>query len=109
MSNCLYEATLQKISKECGCNPIKFFKVDESFTACEDAKRHCMQKHLEDMGVERTITDGGIEKECWAACADQTYREGWGRHLTKVSFVLTPRTRFSYLFVVCDNALHWDQ
>ena len=78
MSNCLYEATLQKISKECGCNPIKFFKVDESFTACEDAKRHCMQKHLEDMGVERTITDGGLEKECWAACADQTYREGWG-------------------------------
>ena len=67
MSNCLYEATLQKISKECGCNPIKFFKVDKSFTACEGAQRHCMQRHLEDMGVERTIEDGGAQKECWAA------------------------------------------
>ena len=75
MSNCLYEASLQKISKECDCNPIKFFKVDESFTACEGAKRHCMQKHLEDMGLERTVTDRGLEKECWAACVDQTYRD----------------------------------
>ena len=79
MSNCLYEATLQKISKECGCNPIKFFKVDESFTACEGAQRHCMQRHLEDMGVERTIEDGGVQKECWAACVDQTYRDEAGR------------------------------
>ena len=46
MSNCLYEATLQKISKECGCNPIKFFKVDESFTACEGAQRHTTHREI---------------------------------------------------------------
>ena len=77
MSNCLYEATLQKISRECKCNPIKFFKVDGSFTPCEGAKKHCMQKHIKDMGSERTIFDRGLEKECWSACVDQTYRDDW--------------------------------
>jgi len=55
MSNCLFEATLQKIEAECGCTQKNFIEVVEGYPACTGAQKQCMNKLLDDIGSERYI------------------------------------------------------
>ncbi|TRY75809.1 hypothetical protein TCAL_07005 [Tigriopus californicus] len=73
MSNCLFEATLQKIEETCGCTPVKYIDVVEGFEACEGAEKECMNNLINFMGQERWIEDGDEIKECLAACQDQKH------------------------------------
>jgi len=52
MSNCLFEATLQKIEKECGCTQKNFIEI-VGYPACTGAQKECMNKLLDDIGSER--------------------------------------------------------
>ncbi len=75
MSNCLYEASLQKIAKECNCTPSFFAAfLPDPLTPCEGPKKFCMGKIMEDIGAERFILDEGVTKECLATCHDQTHQ-----------------------------------
>ena len=62
MSNCLFEATLQQIEKDCGCAPKYFVDMIEGFEACEGIQKQCMTTHMEAMGEQRIILDGGKQK-----------------------------------------------
>ena len=75
MSNCLYEASLQKIARECNCTPSFFAAfLSNPLEPCEGPKKLCMGKIMEDIGSERYILDDGLEKECLATCHDQTHQ-----------------------------------
>ena len=61
MSNCLFEATLQSIERECGCTPKYYIELSE-FEACEGRHKKCMQQELTNMGDERHILHDGVLK-----------------------------------------------
>jgi hypothetical protein len=59
MSNCLFEAALQKIEEECGCTPKYFVDIVDGFEACEGVQKQCMNILMEAMGEKREIMDRG--------------------------------------------------
>jgi hypothetical protein len=74
MANCLFEATLQKIEKNCGCTPVSFVDAADGYrnrNPCEGLQKLCMNQLNAKMGSDRTITDREQTKECLAACKDQ--------------------------------------
>jgi len=74
MSNCLFEATLQKIESDCRCTPKNFIEVIENgFPPCTGAGKECMNKHMDDMGDDRDVEDEGERKACLAVCEDQQF------------------------------------
>jgi hypothetical protein len=75
MSTCLYESTLQKIERECGCTPVKYVDVVANYSACEGLAKKCMVELSNELGGERMIADAadGTVKECLAACQDQPH------------------------------------
>ena len=73
MSNCLFEATLQKIEQVCNCTPKNFIKVTETYSSCIGDKKKCMNDILDDIGNVRSIDDNGEIKECYATCQDQKH------------------------------------
>lgn len=62
MTNCLFEATLQEIEKECNCTPKYFMDTVEGFSACEGKQKKCMNQLMTEMGDKREIIDDGEEK-----------------------------------------------
>ncbi len=62
MSNCLLEATLQKIEADCNCTPKFFLTTVTGYEACEGRKKKCMNDRLADMGEQRFIKDKGLSK-----------------------------------------------
>ena len=62
MSNCLLEATLQKIESDCNCTPNFFRTAFEEFGVCEGKQKKCMNELMTDMGEQRTIDDRGENK-----------------------------------------------
>lgn len=75
MSNCLYEATLQKVEKLCGCTSPQFLNEDLEpyYHVCNATRRKCMNNLLDLIGNERTIDDEGVTKPCLAACENQKH------------------------------------
>lgn len=73
MSNCLYEAALQKVEKECGCMSAKYKYDDHTYPTCEGTQKKCLNHYLDLMGTERSIDDRGVIKPCLAACEDQKH------------------------------------
>ena len=59
MSNCLFEATLQKIEEDCNCTPKYFVDIVEDLDACEGKKKKCMNNFLTQIGDKRNILDRG--------------------------------------------------
>ena len=47
MSNCLFEATLQKIEHDCGCTPKNFIDVIEGYEICAGEAKKCMNDKLQ--------------------------------------------------------------
>ena len=62
MSNCLLEATLQKIENDCKCTPQFFLNTVTGFEPCEGMQKKCMNSHMADMGEQRVIVDRGERK-----------------------------------------------
>ena len=62
MSNCLLEATLQKIESDCNCTPKFFMTTVTGYEPCEGQQKKCMNVHMADMGEQRTIMDQGVSK-----------------------------------------------
>ena len=62
MSNCLFEATLQKIESECNCTPKYFTDIVEGWEACEGPAKQCMTKLIGEMGESRSIQDREVTK-----------------------------------------------
>jgi hypothetical protein len=62
MSNCLFEATLQKVESECGCTPKYFTDIVEGWEACVGPQKQCMTKLIGQMGEFRTVQDKGEAK-----------------------------------------------
>ena len=65
MSNCLFEATLQKIEKDCNCTPKYFVDIVEGFEPCEGKQKQCMNIHMAEMGDQRSVWDNGDYKVCF--------------------------------------------
>jgi hypothetical protein len=61
MSNCLFEATLQKIEAVCGCTPKYFVDIVEGFEACVGPQKQCMNKLIGAMGEARSVKMNGLE------------------------------------------------
>lgn len=59
MSNCLFEATLQKIEEDCICTPKYFVDIVEGFEPCEGKKKQCMNLLMAEMGDQRSVLDHG--------------------------------------------------
>ncbi len=74
MSNCLFEATLQKIEEECNCTPKYFVDIVDGYEACEGKLKQCMNLFMAEMGDQRDVLDRGELKPCLAACVDQQYK-----------------------------------
>ncbi len=75
MTNCLYEAALQKIGRDCNCIPSNFAKyLDTKLPSCFGRAKRCMSDIMERIGEERFIDDDGEKKECLAACEDQQHQ-----------------------------------
>ncbi len=78
MSNCLYEASIQQISRECNCIPsfVAAYLSEgvASQPICEGPGKHCMSSIMDDIGAERFITFRNDSKECLAPCHDQTHQ-----------------------------------
>ena len=72
ISNCLFEATLQKIESECQCIPTYFTDVSE-FPSCQGQQVSCMNDLKERIGEFRAIMDNGTQKLCLSNCKDQTF------------------------------------
>jgi hypothetical protein len=98
MSNCLFEATLQKVERECNCTPRFFIDVVEGFKACEGKNKLCMNALTDEMGSVRTIDDNGVTKTCLAACIDQT-------HSFLVTEAAYPNVMSFYQVSGCDNII----
>ena len=92
MSNCLFEATLQRIEKECNCVPRYFSDVVPEIDVCQGQKTLCMKKLLDVMGDYRTVLENGIKKVCLANCIDQKYdvRVTSAAYANKLAFVQSP-------------------
>ena len=61
MSNCLFEATLQEVEKQCNCSP-KYFTDISGYEACEGKAKKCMNLLMVEMGDKRTVVDGAEVK-----------------------------------------------
>ena len=59
MSNCLFEATLQKIEEDCACTPKYFVDIVEGFEPCEGKQKQCMNLLMAEMGDSRSVLDRG--------------------------------------------------
>ena len=73
MANCLHEAVLQKIERECGCSSIEYQSA-HNFTLpiCAGEGKHCMLTTLAKVGEDRTFVDPtGVRRQCYVACDDQ--------------------------------------
>jgi len=64
MSNCLFEATLQKIEASCNCTPKYFVDISDGFEACEGSSKKCMNDFLAQIGDKRHIIHDGTLKAC---------------------------------------------
>lgn len=73
MTNCLFEATLQKIEFDCGCTPKNFIEVVSGYKACTGEQKECMNNLMEQIGDVKSIDDDGEQKECLAVCQDQKH------------------------------------
>ena len=73
MSNCLFEATLQRIEKQCECVPRYFADEAPEIEVCQGLGISCMNDLLDVMGDNRTVYDNGMEMVCLANCIDQKY------------------------------------
>ena len=58
MSNCLFEATLQEVEKECNCTPKYFVDISPGYDACEGKRKKCMNQLMVEMGDKRDVVDG---------------------------------------------------
>ena len=98
MSNCLFEATLQRIEIECNCVPRYFSDVVPETEVCQGQKTLCMKKLLDVMGDYRTVFENGIEKVCLANCIDQKYdvRVTSAAYANKLAFVQSPEFYLVY-------------
>ena len=95
MSNCLFEATMQRIESECKCVDKYFAVLIKEQPVCTGQKKLCMTNLKQTMGDTRSIMDRGVKKvcrfnisiitlyfthiyavcqTCLAACEDQKYR-----------------------------------
>ena len=92
MSNCLFEATLQRIEKECNCVPRYFSDVVPELEVCQGQRTSCMNKFFDLMGDDRTVFENGIEKVCLANCIDQKYdvRVTSAAYANKLAFIHSP-------------------
>lgn len=78
LGNCLYEATLQRIERDCNCLPVNFLDVeglDNDLEACAGPSKVCMNRLINKIGTEKYIVDpkdGDTVKECLNSCVDQT-------------------------------------
>ena len=70
MSNCLFEATLQRIEKQCKCVPRYFSDEAPEIEVCQGLGISCMNDLLDVMGDNRTVFDNGMEMVCLANCID---------------------------------------
>jgi hypothetical protein len=61
MSNCLFEATLQEVEKQCNCTP-KYFADISGYPACEGKAKKCMNLLMVEMGDKRDVVDRGEVK-----------------------------------------------
>ena len=73
MSNCLFEASLQMIEKQCKCVPRYFADEAPEIEVCQGLGISCMNDLLNVMGDNRTVFDNGMEMVCLANCIDQKY------------------------------------
>ena len=73
MSNCLFEASLQMIEKQCKCVPRYFADEAPEIEVCQGLGISCMKDLLDVMGDNRTVFDNGMEMVCLANCIDQKY------------------------------------
>ena len=62
MSNCLFEATLQRIEKECNCVPKLFAHHAPGVDICIGKSKSCMGRLNDLMGDDRSIYDNGTKK-----------------------------------------------
>ena len=94
MSNCMFEATLQRIEKECNCVPRYFSELVPEIEVCQGPSALCMQKLLNLMGDFRTVYDNGTDTDepCLANCMDQKYdvRVTSAAYANKLAFVQSP-------------------
>ncbi len=77
MTNCLYEASLQKIARDCKCIPTivdTFVEGEEKLPSCQGPGKLCMTSILDDIGTERYISMHNVSMECLAPCHDQTHQ-----------------------------------
>ena len=58
MSNCLFEATLQEVEKQCNCTPKYFVDISPGYDACEGKRKKCMNQLMVEMGDKRDVLDG---------------------------------------------------
>ncbi len=72
MTNCLYEASVQKIEETCQCAPLAI--LPSNYSTCEGQGKLCMSSFMEDIGSLKHVVDGGETKECLVSCQDQTYQ-----------------------------------
>ena len=59
ISNCLFEATLQKIEENCHCVPAYFQDTVPDVLVCTGPSINCMKQLKDEMGSIKHITDGG--------------------------------------------------
>ena len=92
MSNCMFEATLQRIEIECNCVPRYFSELVPEIEICNGPGASCMKKLLNLMGDYRTVFDNGTEKVCLANCIDQQYdvRVTSASYANKLAFLQSP-------------------
>ena len=107
MSNCMFEATLQRIEIECNCVPRYFSELVPEIEVCKGPRASCMKKLLDLMGDYRTVFDNGTEKVCLANCIDQKYdvRVTSAAYANILAFVQSPEFCLVYekLLKSCQN------
>ena len=59
ISNCLFEATLQKIEENCHCVPVYFQDTVPDVPVCTGPSINCMKQLKDEMGSIKHINDGG--------------------------------------------------
>ena len=59
ISNCLFEATLQKIEEDCHCVPTYFQDTVPDVPVCTGPSLNCMKKLKDEMGSIKHIIDRG--------------------------------------------------
>ena len=57
MSNCLFEATLHEVEKQCNCTPKYFVDISPGYEACEGKSKKCMNQLMVEMGDKREVVE----------------------------------------------------